>query len=171
MILDGITNETIEQWIRDDQADTAERILLSLYEQVSILMSAIIELSDSLELITDILGNSNHVSYDLYWITILFNEYVHLKLNVAVQIHNVTLWISFLNPYSQIALPETRRFFEEYGDQLIQWGLGQRSRSSLVREIEEIAGHVLELRESVAHLTIVKEHAARLLRAKFSIQV
>lgn len=171
MILDGITNETIEQWIRDDQADTAERILLSLYEQVSILMSAVIELSDLLELITDILRNSSQVSYDLYWLTILFNEYVHLRLSVAVQIHNVTLWISFLNPASQISLPETRRFFEEYGQQLIQWGLRQRSPSGLVREIEEIAEYVLELRESVVHLAIVKEHAARLLRAKFSILV
>lgn len=170
MIIDGLADMAIERWIHEDKVDTAVRILQSLHEQVSILESAVIELSDFLELLTGILANESHILFDKYWLTILSNDYIHLKLNVAIKIQNVALWIYYFNPISEMALPEIRGFFNEYGQQLVRWGQGQFTPSDRSEELDEIKNHITELRCSVACLVRAKEFTEKKLRNKLRVR-
>jgi hypothetical protein len=171
MTIDGLADETIEKWIRDDKAGTAERILFSLHEHISILESTLIELSDLMELIADLHGNKHNVLYDLYWRKILSNDLIHIKFKTAISIQNITLWILILNPFSELMLPEIRRFFTASGGQLIRWGEGQCSPSSHLPNTEEMAKYVIELRESVRSLANAKEYIVVLVLKKFQTQI
>lgn len=168
---DCITDEIIEQWILSEQMDTAERILLSLTEQISILEASVFDLIDSMELVRDLHGNHNKVRYDQYWRVVLSNDHFHLKMRIAIQVQNTLLWISFLNPTAQISSPELSQFFEQYGYRLIQWGQEWYVPSDRKEDLDALFDHIVALQEAIAHLTRTKARIGTLLRNRFSYQI
>lgn len=161
--IDHLTHEIIEQWNLSEQTDTAERILSSLTEQISILESSVFDLIDSIELIRELLGNHNKVQYDQYWRIVLSNDLLFLNMRIVIQIQNSLLWISFLNPMSQISSLEIRQFFGECSQQLIRWGHGWYAPSDRAKDLNGLFDHVVALRESITHLTRTKARIGNLL--------
>jgi len=167
LAIDHLTVEIIEQWILSEQMDTAERILLSLTEQISILEASVFDLIDSMELIRELLGNENKVQYDQYWRVVLSNDLLYLNMRIVIQVQNTLLWISFLNQIAQISSSEIKQFFDECSQQLVRWGQGWYASADRTRDLEGLFDQVTALQESFAHLTRIKARIGNLIRNEF----
>ena len=167
LAIDHLTVEIIEQWILSEEIDTAERILLSLMEQISILEASVFDLIDSMELIRELLGNENKVQYDQYWGVVLSNDLLYLNMRIVIQIQNTILWISFLNQMAQISSPEIGQFFDECSQQLVRWGQGWYAPTDRAKDLEGLFDQVATLQESFAHLTRIKTRIGNLIRNEF----
>ena len=168
LAIDHLTVDIIEQWNLNAQIDTAERILWSLTEQISILEASVFDLIDSMELIRELLGNENKVKYDQYWRVVLSNDLLYLNMRIVIQVQNTVLWISFLNQMAQITSPELKPFFNECSQQLIRWGQGWYAPSDRAKDLDGLLDHVIALQESIAHLTRTKARIGNLIRNGFS---
>lgn len=167
LAIDHLTVEIIEQWILSEQMDTAERILLSLTEQISILEASVFDLIDSMELIRELLGNEHKVQYDQYWRVVLSNDLLYLNMRIVIQIQNTILWISFLNQMAQISSPEIGQFFDECSQQLVRWGQGWYAPTDRAIDLEGLFDQVATLQESFAHPTRIKARIGNLIRNEF----
>jgi len=165
---DHLTHEIIEQWILSEQMDTAQRILVSLSEQISILEASVFDLIDAIELLSELLGNQNGVQYDQYWRIVLSNDLLYLNMRIVIQIQNTLLWISFLKPRSQDPSPQIRQFFEDCSQQFAWWGKGWYAPSDRVKVLDGLFDHISALQESIAHLARTKTRIGNLLNNGFS---
>jgi hypothetical protein len=168
LAIDHLTVDIIEQWNLNAQIDTAERILWSLTEQISILEASVFDLIDSMELIRELLGNENKVKYDQYWRVVLSNDLLYLNMRIVIQVQNTVLWISFLNQMAQISSPDFKPFFDECSQQLIRLGQGWYAPSDRAKDLDGLLDHVVALQESIAHLTRTKARIGNLIRNGFS---